>query len=227
MNASGSATRKSKGPLGTGQDIAVSVLWPSAVLDEIDQWAAAQPDDPSRSEAILRLVQQALASTADKQPSNRFVDALARALLPEGNTESIEVEAGQKPREGRWKPRLVETTHLPTPSTAITSPWALPGVSLPPGRIPISPVEPNQEMLHAAMSAPAAATPEAQPATKPAEGNKPCAMPENIRAFDEYWRRAEHVLGRHLEYEEVVVSYNRCRGACDVDRYPHLIASFD
>jgi hypothetical protein len=201
MNASGSATSKSKGPHGTGQGIDVRMLWPSAVVDEVDQWAAAQPQKPSRSEAILRLVQQALACTADKQPSSRFVDALARVLLPEGNAESIGVEVGQMPRDARWKPRLVETTHLPPPSTQVS---------------------------RAALSAPAAATPEAQPVAKPADGNKPCAMPENITAFNEYWRRAEHVLGRYLEYEEVVVSYNRCREACDVDRYcQHLIASFD
>jgi hypothetical protein len=200
MNTSGSATSKSKVPHGAGQGIDVRMLWPSAVLDEIDQWAAAQPHNPSRSEAILRLVQQALACTADKQPSSRFVDALARVLLPEGNTESIGVEVGQTSREVRWKPRLVGSTHLPPPSVQVS---------------------------RAAMSAPAAATPEAQPVAKPAEGNRPYAMPENIRAFNEYWRRAERVLGRHLEYEEAVVSYNRCREACDVDLCHHLVASFD
>jgi hypothetical protein len=203
MNASLSAISKSPGPHGTGQGIDVRMLWPSAVLDEIDQWAAAQPHKPNRSEAILRLVQQALAGTAEKQSPSRFVDALARVLLAEGNAESIGVEANQTPREGRWKPRLVEATHLPPPSV---------------------------QASRAAMSAPAraAATPEAQPVAKPAEGNRPCAMPEDIRTFNEYWRRVEHVLGRHLEYEEVVMSYNRCReGVYRGSVLPGLIASFD
>jgi hypothetical protein len=179
------------------------MLWPSAVLDEIDRWAAAEPHRPSRSEAILRLVQQGLACAADKQPSSRFVDALARVLLPEGGTESTGVEAAQKPREARWKPQLVEATHPPPPSAQVSP---------------------------ATMSAPtrAAATPEAEQVDRFAEGNKPYAMPEDIRAFNEYWRRAEHVLGRYLEYEEVVVSYNRCREGVYVGRYRrHLFASFD
>jgi hypothetical protein len=203
MTASGSAISKSTGPHGTGQGIDVRMMWPSAVLDEIDQWAAAQPHRPSRSEAILRLVQQALACPADKQPSSRFVDALARVLLPEGDTESIGVEAGQIPCEVRWKPQLVKATHLPPPSAQV-----------------------SRATIRA--PAPAAATPETRPLARPAEGNKPYAMPEDIRAFNEYWRRVEHVLGRYLEYEEVVVSYNRCREGVYVDRYcRRLIASFD
>jgi hypothetical protein len=202
MNASLSAASKLNDPHGTGQGIDVRMLWPSAVLDEIDQWAAVQPHKPSRSEAILRLVQQALACTAVEQPPDHFVDALARELLPEGNTESIGVEDAQKPREARWKPRLVEAAHLPPPSP-----------------------QPSRAAMSA--PAPAAATPGVRPVAKPAEGNKPYAMPENIRAFNEYWRRAERVLGRHLEYEDAVVSYNRCREACDVDYRQHLIASFD
>jgi hypothetical protein len=202
MNASASAISRSKAPHETGQGIDVRVLWPSAVLDEIDQWSAAQTHKPSRSEAILQLVQQALASTADKQPANRFVDALARVLLPEGNTESIGVEVPQTPREVRWKPRLVEATHLPPPSTLVS--------------------------LAVTSASRAAATPETPPVAKPAGGNTPYAMPEDIRGFNEYWRRAEHLLGRHLEYEEVVASYNRCREGVYVDRYcRHLIASFD
>jgi hypothetical protein len=209
-NMSGSATSKSKRPHRIGQGVDVRMVWPSAVLDEIDQWAAAQPDKPSRSEAVLRLVQQAFACTADKPSSSRFVDALARVLLPEGNTAGLGVEVGQIPCEVRWKPRLVEATHVPSPSVQVS---------------------------HVAMIAPppavsekryfrTVATPRARPVAKPAEGNEPYAMPENVSAFNEYWRRVQHVLGRHLEYEEVVVSYNRCREG--VERYcEHLTASFD
>jgi hypothetical protein len=201
MNASASAISRSNGPHETGQGIDVRMLWPSAVLDEIDQWAAAQTHKPSRSEAILQLVQQALACTADKQPANRFVDALERVLLPEGNAESVGVEVGQAPREARWKPRLVEATHLPPPSAQVP------------------------RTLRSAL---AAATPEAQPVAKPAGRNNPYAMPEDIRAFNEYWRRAEHLLSRRLEYEEVVVSYNRCReGVYRRSLLPAFVASFD
>src|SRR5258708_33964804 len=70
MNASASATSKSKGLRGSGQGIQVRMLWPLEVLDEIDQWAAAQSDKPNRSEAILRLVQRALAGATCKRPEN-------------------------------------------------------------------------------------------------------------------------------------------------------------
>src|SRR5579872_7104714 len=63
MNASASARSKSQRPLRTGQGIQVRIQWRSAVLDEIDKWAATQPEKPSRSDAILRLVQLGLAAT--------------------------------------------------------------------------------------------------------------------------------------------------------------------
>ncbi len=160
------------------------MLWPSAVIDEIDQWAAAQPDKPSRSEAILRLVQQAFANDRCKQPENSpssLTDLLkaasasptaARSLaaLPplKVNTERIGVEVGQTTREVRWKPRLVEARRTPD-------------------------------------------IPNGQPLVKPVEDDKPYEMPEDIRAFNEYWKLAELILRKHLQYEEVVVAYNRYR----------------
>jgi hypothetical protein len=35
------------------------------------------------------------------------------------------------------------------------------------------------------------------------------AMPENIKAFNEFWARAEQIEKRKLKYEEVVALYNR------------------
>jgi hypothetical protein len=36
-------------------------------------------------------------------------------------------------------------------------------------------------------------------------------MPEDIEAFNEFWKQAEQKLRRRLNYEEAVVSYNRHR----------------
>src|SRR4029077_10390578 len=68
MNASASATSKSKGLRRAGQGI--QMLWPLEVLDEIDQWGAAQSDKPNRSEAILRLVRNALGGATCKRPED-------------------------------------------------------------------------------------------------------------------------------------------------------------
>ena len=184
MNASASATSKSKGLRGSGRGIQVRMLWQLEVLDEIDQWAAAQSDKPNRSEAILRLVQRALAGATCKRPENppsSLTDVLKAAWAsptaakpvapvptPGRDTERIDAEVVQTTREARWKPRLVEA-----------------------GRIP--------EVL------------KAQSLIKPVEENKSYEMPEDIGAFNEYWKLAELILRRHLKYDEVVVAYNRHR----------------
>jgi hypothetical protein len=59
--------------------------------------------------------------------------------------------------------------------------------------------------------APPTTTPEPQPATDPAEDNNPYQMPEDLKAFNEYWARAKHGLGRQLTYEEVIVLFNQDR----------------
>lgn len=61
--------------------------------------------------------------------------------------------------------------------------------------------------------APSTTTPEAQPVTDPVEDNSPYQMPEDLKAFNEYWVQAEHGLGRQLSYEEVIVLFNQDRQA--------------
>jgi hypothetical protein len=36
-------------------------------------------------------------------------------------------------------------------------------------------------------------------------------MPEDVKAFNEYWKRVEHGLERQLTYEEVIVLFNQER----------------
>jgi hypothetical protein len=65
---------------------------------------------------------------------------------------------------------------------------------------------------HKATPQSAAATvtaPKAHHSVKPADDMKPYDMPEDTKAFNEYWIRAEQSLKRPLEYEEVIVLYNR------------------
>jgi hypothetical protein len=160
------------------------MLWPLAVLDEVEQWAAAQPDKPNRGEAILRLVQQALTGPTCKQleaPPTSLVDVLkaastsaaaARPLAalppPKPDSGRAGVDVDQAAREVRWKPRLVDARRLAEVSKT-------------------------------------------QSLAKPVEESEFYEMPEDVRAFSEYWKLAERMLRRDLRYEEVLLAYNRYR----------------
>jgi hypothetical protein len=53
--------KKSRGrPRTTGTGTLIGIRFQEPSLDRIDQWAAAQDDEPGRPEAIRRLVEQAL-----------------------------------------------------------------------------------------------------------------------------------------------------------------------
>jgi len=51
---------KKRGRPGTGKDPMLAFRAPRAFTAEVDAWAKRQPDSPSRSEAIRRLVELAL-----------------------------------------------------------------------------------------------------------------------------------------------------------------------
>ncbi|TXN15873.1 hypothetical protein FV219_01500 [Methylobacterium sp. WL122] len=53
-------TPKKRGRPATGKDPATSIRLSPDIRAEIDAWSATQPDRPSRSEAIRRLVEEAL-----------------------------------------------------------------------------------------------------------------------------------------------------------------------
>ena len=201
MNDSATATIKPFVRPKVGKGIQIGVRCPLVVLDEIDRWAAAQPDKPRRAEAILRLVQEALADTTDKQlqtlPSSPTsapnVEAASPAAptptAPEppprgATTQDLRVEVEQITREVGWTPRVIEAGPLPAPKVRTSVASALTLV---------------------------VATRKARPATKPIEDNRPYEMPEDIEAFDVFWKQAEQRLRRQLKYEEAVVSYNQCR----------------
>ena len=203
MNDSATATIKPFVRPRAGKGVQIGVRCPLAVLDEIDRWAAAQPDKPKRAEAILRLVQEALADTTDKQlrmlpgsPANApNVEGASPASptptaqeppLQGETTHDLGVEVEQITREVGWTPRVIEATPLPAPEVQ-----ASPAVASAPAR--------------------AVATRRPRPATKPIEDNRPYEMPEDIEAFNEFWKQAEQRLRRQLKYEDAVVSYNQYR----------------
>ena len=50
-------TKKGRGRPATGQGVQIGTRWPEATVASIDTWASSQEDEPSRSEAIRRLVE--------------------------------------------------------------------------------------------------------------------------------------------------------------------------
>jgi hypothetical protein len=51
---------KRRGRPATGRDPVTAIRLSSEIRETVDQWAARQPDTPSRSEAIRRLVEMGL-----------------------------------------------------------------------------------------------------------------------------------------------------------------------
>jgi hypothetical protein len=53
-------TKKRRGRPATGQGVQIGTRWPEGTVAAIDAWAAAQDDEPGRSEAVRRLVELGL-----------------------------------------------------------------------------------------------------------------------------------------------------------------------
>jgi hypothetical protein len=49
--------KKRRGRPATGQGVQIGTRWAKSTVAMIDAWAAAQEDEPGRSEAIRRLVE--------------------------------------------------------------------------------------------------------------------------------------------------------------------------
>jgi hypothetical protein len=60
VSAKVSVTKKPVGRPRTGIGIQIGMRWQNAVIAEIDDWRRQQPDLPSRTEAIRRLVELGL-----------------------------------------------------------------------------------------------------------------------------------------------------------------------
>jgi len=54
--SSKNVTQKKRGRPATGQDPHLAFRLPAEMITAIDAWAAQQPDKPSRSEALRRLI---------------------------------------------------------------------------------------------------------------------------------------------------------------------------
>jgi metal-responsive CopG/Arc/MetJ family transcriptional regulator len=62
--------KKKRGPPPTGQGIQIQVRIQPDKLAKLDRWIAAQSDQPSRPEAIRRIVEHALARSSHPKAAN-------------------------------------------------------------------------------------------------------------------------------------------------------------
>jgi hypothetical protein len=192
----GDLRRREKGRPAVVADLLVGLRLPIETRQAVLEWAKGQPGQPDLSEAIRTLIDIGLLRTAEigteKVPS---VGPRKPAQVDEGGRGgqrepevSPQVETGnqdpkaeveQTSRAVGWTPRVFETTPRHAPRSL------------------------------ALISALPPASPRPQPAIPHAYDNKPYQMPEDVKAFNEYWMLVEHRLGRRLAYEEAVVLFNQ------------------
>jgi hypothetical protein len=104
MAKSIAVTRKKRGRPATGQDPVTTVRLPLSLKSQIGKWAKGQADQPSISEAIRRLIEQALAGVPPaksvKAGSRRKAAEMAgRAIDQLGDqTATVEERAQRKRR---------------------------------------------------------------------------------------------------------------------------------
>jgi len=81
--ASEKRTTKKRGRPATGQDPVTAIRLSQKLRASVDRWARQQTDKPSRSEAIRRLVEHALAGSENK--GRRSAEATAGASAMAGH----------------------------------------------------------------------------------------------------------------------------------------------
>jgi len=179
----GDLRRREKGRPAIVADMLVGLRLPIETRQAVLEWAKGQPGQPNLSEAIRTLIDIGLLRTAETtatrnvpsvEPTSRPVQADEGGrggqrepdISPQVETGNQDSKAGveRTARAVGWKPRVVETT----PRQASKSLALI--STLPP------------------------ASPRPQPAIPRAYDDKPYQMPEDVRAFNEYWMLVERRL---------------------------------
>jgi hypothetical protein len=182
--------RRDKGGPAIAADLLVALRLPIETRQAVLAWAREQPGQPNLSEALRRLIDIGLGSvgtTPRKTP---------RGASDEPDSEGNAVGAGPT--------ALMPTAPEPSPkgSTKRFTVKATRDVRWTPRIVEATP---------SSAQGPPTTMPEAQRATKPVEDDNPYQMPEDVKAFNEYWMRVQHGLRRQLTYEEVIVLFNQER----------------
>jgi len=181
--------KREKGGPAIAADLLVAVRLPIETRQAVLAWAEEQSGQPNLSEAIRRLIDVGLGSVAPTpgKPPQGASDKPDRKAVGVGPT-ALAPTALEQPPKGATERQTVKGEQ-----TAREVRWTPHIVEATPSSTP----------------APPTTTPEAQAPTNAVEDNNPYHMPEDLTAFNEYWTRAEHGLGRQITYEEVIVLFNQ------------------
>jgi hypothetical protein len=98
-------TRGRKKTTGPGEPILLRLHPP--LLTQLDEWIAAQQDQPSRPEGIRRLVEQALAGTKPRRPTSSAAAHKASELAAETIERLTPVTHAPEEKQ-RAKRRLIQ-----------------------------------------------------------------------------------------------------------------------
>jgi len=192
--------RREKGRPAVVADLLVGLRLSIETRQAVLEWAKGQSGQPNLSEAIRRLIDIGLLGSAEtKQVEIPAAEPSKPVQVDEGGQgDGREPDASHQVDTGTQHPKPDAER---TPCVAERAPRV---VESTPRQAPTS---------LALISALPPASPRTQPAITRARDSKPYQMPEDVKAFNEYWMRAERSLGRHLDYEEVVVLFNQDRPA--------------
>jgi len=99
--------RKKRGRPATGQDPVTAIRLSADMRERVDKWAAGEPDEPVRSEAIRRLMELGLASTQPAGPRGKKAAYKASKLARREIDRLGDQSATDDERESR-KQRLLK-----------------------------------------------------------------------------------------------------------------------
>jgi hypothetical protein len=181
--------REKSGPV-TVADLLVALRLPIETRQTVLAWAKDQPGQPNLSEALRRLIDVGLASVSTT-PGKTFQRASDK---PDSDGKPVAGPTSLTQTEPEQTPKgITERVAIKSEQTTRETRWT-------PRIVKAAP--PSEQPT---------ITPEWQPTTKRLTDNSPYQMPEDLKAFNEYWRRAEHGLRQQLSYEEVIVLFNQDR----------------
>jgi hypothetical protein len=184
--------REKVGP-AIAADLLVALRLPIETRQAVLAWAKDQPGQPNLSEAIRRLIDMGLGSVG--ATSGKMSQAASGEFDSGGNAVGADSTVLTPTQPERSPKGTTERPIIKGEETAREVGWTPRIVEATPSNALASP----------------ATTPEAQLPTQFIEDNNPYQMPEDLKAFNEYWIHAEHSLGRKLSYEDVIVLFNQDR----------------
>ena len=107
IKATKKRSTKKRGRPATGQDPVTAIRLSKNLRSSVDSWTRQQADKPSRSEAIRRLVEHALAGP--KHKGRRSAKATANASAMAGNTiDELTDKTATDAEQARRKKQLLQ-----------------------------------------------------------------------------------------------------------------------